>query len=144
MPTTITPMRDFVSLREALDKLFEDSFIKPPMLNGGASAFPIDLYETPDTYVLKASLPGVKPEHLSIDATSEIVVIKGEYKEDVEVKEETYLRKERRSGMFHRTFELPLSVDSAKIEATFKDGVLTLVLPKADVVKPKQIRVKTV
>ena len=72
MPTTITPMRDFVSLREALDKLFEDSFIKPPVLNGG-STFPIDLYETPETYVLKASLPGVKAEDLSVDATSEIV-----------------------------------------------------------------------
>lgn len=144
MPTTITPMRDFVSLREALDKLFEDSFIKPPMLNGGGTAFPIDLYETPEAYVLKGSLPGVKPEDLSIDATSEILVIKGEYKEDVEVKDETYLRKERRSGAFHRSFELPLSIDPAKIEATFKDGVLTLTLPKADVVKPKQIKVKTV
>ncbi|MEX2047241.1 MAG: Hsp20/alpha crystallin family protein [Chloroflexota bacterium] len=144
MPTTITPMRDFVSLREALDKLFEDSFIRPPSLNGGGAAFPIDLYETPDTYVLKASLPGVKPADLSIDATSEIIVIKGEYKEEVEVKDETYLRKERRSGIFHRSFELPLSVDPAKIEATFKDGVLTLTLPKADVVKPKQIQVKTV
>ena len=143
MPTTITPMRDFVSLRDALDKLFEDSFIKPPMLNGGTS-FPIDLYETPESYVMKASLPGVKPEDLSIDATSEIIVIKGEYKSEVEVKEDAYLRKERRSGMFHRSFELPLSVDPTKVEATFKDGVLTLTLPKADVVKPKQIKVKTV
>lgn len=143
MPTTIAPMRDFVSLREALDKLFEDSFIKPPMLNGGTS-FPIDLFETPETYVLKASLPGVKLEDLSIDATSEILVIKGEYKDAVEVKEDAYLRKERRAGMFHRSFELPLSIDSAKIDATFKDGVLTLVLPKADVVKPKQIKVKAV
>jgi HSP20 family protein len=103
MPTTITPMRDFVSPREALDKPFEDSFIKPPLLNGG-STFPIDLYETPEAYVLKASLPGVKSEDLSIDATSEIIVIKGEYKTDVEVKEDAYLRKERRSGMFHRSF----------------------------------------
>ena len=142
MPTTITPMRDFVSLRDALDKLFEDSFIKPPIMNGG-STFPIDLYETPETYVLKASLPGVKAEDLSIDATSEIVVIKGEYKTDVEVKEDAYLRKERRSGMFHRAFELPLSVDPARVEASFKDGVLTLTLPKADVVRPKQIKVKT-
>lgn len=93
---------------------------------------------------MKASLPGVKSEDLSIDATSEIIVIKGEYKTEVEVKEDAYLRKERRSGMFHRSFELPLSVDPVKIEATFKDGVLTLTLPKADVVKPKQIKVKAV
>lgn len=143
MPTTITPMREFVSLRDALDRLFEDSFIKPPLLNGSAT-FPIDLYETPETYVLRASLPGVKPEDLSIDATSEILVIKGEYKDVLEVKEDAYLRKERRSGVFHRSFEMPLSIDPAKIEATFKDGVLTVTLPKADVVKPKQIRVKTV
>jgi HSP20 family protein len=144
MTPSITPVRDFVSLRESLDKLFEDSFVRMPMLNGGAATFPIDLYETPDTYVLKASLPGVKPEDLMIDATSEIIVIKGEYKDEVEVKDETYLRKERRSGVFHRSFELPLSIDPAKVEATFKDGVLTVTLPKADVVKPKQIRVKTV
>lgn len=143
MPTTITPMREFVSLRDALDRLFEDSFIKPPLLNDSAT-FPIDLYETPETYVLRASLPGVKPEDLSIDATSEILVIKGEYKDVLEVKEDAYLRKERRSGVFHRSFEMPLSIDPAKIEATFKDGVLTVTLPKADVVKPKQIRVKTV
>jgi len=140
----MTPVRDFVSLRESLDKLFEDSFMRVPMLNGGTAAFPIDLYETPEAYVLKASLPGVKPEDLTIDATSEIIVIKGEYKDEVEVKDEVYLRKERRSGVFHRSFELPLSIDPAKVEATFKDGVLKVNLPKADVVKPKQIRVKTV
>jgi HSP20 family protein len=136
-------LRDFVSLREALDKLFEDSFIKPLVPSGGAS-FPIDLYETPETYVLKAWLPGVTSEDLSIDATSEIIVIKGQYKVDVEVKPEAYLRQELRHGMFHRSFELPLSVDPVKIEATFKNGVLILTLPKSDVVKPTQIKVKTV
>lgn len=143
MPSTMSPIREFVSLRDALDKLFDENVIKPPMLNGGTS-FPIDLYETPETYVLKASLPGVKAEDLTIESTSEIIVIKGQYESEVEVKEDAYLRKERRSGMFHRSFELPHSVDPEKIEALFKDGVLSLTLPKADVVKPKQIKVKTV
>ncbi len=139
----IQPMREFVSLREAMDKLFEDSFIRPMVGHDGAlTAFPIDLYETPDAYTLKASLPGLKPEDISIDVTVGTVAIKGEFKEELEIKEEAYLRKERKFGKFFRTLELPLSIDPAKVEATFKDGILKLVLPKAEIVKPKQIKVK--
>ncbi len=142
----ITPMREFVSLRDAIDRLFEDSFIRPSVLFEGTQTVPfsVDLYETPEAYVLKAALPGIKPDDIAIDATAGMVTIKGEYKEEKETKEPNYLRKELRSGMFHRAFELPLSIDPAKVEATFKDGILQVSLPKADVVKPKQIKVKPV
>ena len=142
---TLTPMREFVSLRDAIDKLFEDSFIRPPMIfDGSAVPFSVDLYETPEAYVLKGALPGLKAEDISIDATAGMVTVKGEYKEEVEKKERNYIRKELKTGTFHRAFELPLSIEPAKVEAVFKDGVLEVTLPKAEIVKPKQIKVKPV
>jgi len=142
----ITPMREFVSLRDAIDRLFEDSFIRPSLRLEGVTTVPfsVDLYETPDAYVLKAALPGIKPDDITIDATAGMVTVKGEYREEKETKEPEYLRKELRTGTFHRAFELPLSIDPAKVEATFKDGILQVMLPKADIVKPKQIKVKPV
>lgn len=140
----ITPMREFVSLRDAIDRLFEDSFIRPSLRLEGMTTVPfsVDLLETPEAYVLKAALPGIKPEDIAIDATAGVVTVKGEYKEEKETKEPEYLRKELRTGTFHRAFELPLSIDPAKVEATFKDGILQVMLPKAEIVKPKQIKVK--
>lgn len=143
MALTFRPTREFVSLRDAIDKLFEDSFIRPAMLfDGTTMPFAVDLYETPEAYVLKGALPGLKAEDISIDATVGMVTIKGEYKEEKEQKAENYLKKELRTGTFHRAFEMPLSIDPAKVEAKFKDGVLEVTLPKAEVVKPKQIKVK--
>lgn len=142
----MTPMREFVSLRDAIDRLFEDSFIRPSGLFEGVTTVPfsVDLYETPDAYVLKAALPGITPDDITIDATAGMVTIKGEYKEEKEIKEPSYLRKEMRAGQFHRAFELPLSIEPGKVEATFKDGILQVTLPKAEVVKPKQIKIKPV
>ena len=142
----MTPMREFVSLRDAIDRLFEDSFIRPSVLFEGVTTVPfsVDLYETPEAYVLKAALPGIKPEDITIDATAGMVTVKGEYKAETEIKEPNYLRKEMRTGQFHRAFELPLSIEPTKVEATFKDGILQVTLPKAEVVKPKQIKVKPV
>ncbi len=143
MPSSIMPMREFVSLRDAMDRLFEDSFIRPPAIFDGVSApFSVDLLETPDAYVLKAALPGMKPEDIAIDATAGMITIKGEYKEEKETKAENFLRKELRTGAFHRAFELPLSIEPAKVDAKFKDGMLEVTLPKAEIVKPKQIKVK--
>jgi HSP20 family protein len=145
MAMTIRPMREFVSLRDAIDKLFADSFIRPAMLFDGETVpFAVDLYETPEAYVLKGALPGVKPEDITIDATPGMVTVRGEYKLETEVKDESYLRQELRTGVFHRAFELPLSIDPTKVEATFKDGILKVTLGKAEIVKPKQIKVKIV
>ena len=142
----LTPMREFVSLRDAIDRLFEDSFIRPNVRFEGVATvgFAVDLYEEPEAYVLKAALPGIKPEDITIDATAGMVTIKGEYKEEKETKEPNYLRKEMRKGSFHRAFELPLSIEPTKVVATFKDGILQVTLPKAEVVKPKQIKITPV
>lgn len=138
------PTRDFVSLREAMDRLFEDSVIRPHLFGDGrATSFPVDLYETPEAFVLKGTLPGVRPEQLDVNATSEGVFIRAEIKEGVEVKEENWLLRERKSGMVQRNFTLPTQIDPNKVEAQFENGVLTLTLPKAEAVRPKQIKVKT-
>jgi HSP20 family protein len=133
-----------MSLRQAMDRLFEDSFVKPssawPEL--GIGELPIDMYQTDNDVVVKASLPGVKPEEVDISITGDTITIKGEHKEEKEVKEEDYLRRERRYASFNRSLMVPVSVKSDKAEATFENGVLTLTLPKAEEVKPKQIKVK--
>lgn len=91
---------------------------------------------------MKAALPGLKPEDVSIDITGETLTIKGESKAEQEVKEKDYLYQERRYGAFSRSVVLPSGLKSDKAEATMEDGVLTLTMPKAEEVKPKAIKVK--
>jgi len=138
------PFREMMSLRQAMDRLFEDSFVRPsrflPEAWGGE--VPIDMYQTGNDVVIKAALPGVKPEEVDISITGDTLTIKGEHKEEQEVKEENYVRRERRYGAFSRSIPIPVSVQSDKAEAAFEDGVLTLTLPKAEEMKPKQIKVK--
>jgi HSP20 family protein len=133
---------EFVSLRDAMDRLFEDSVIRP--FNGFASAttFPVDLSEGKDSYVLKAALPGMKPEDITIEATAEEISIRGETKQQTEQKDAEYLRREMRYGKVQRSFTLPLAIDPTKVEATFEHGVVTITLPKSEVVKPKTITIK--
>lgn len=138
------PFHDLVTLREAMDRLFTESFVRP------GAAFPplgvegpaVDMYQTKDDIVVKAAVPGVKPEDIDIAVTGDILTIKGELKEEEKVEEGNYLRQERRYGQFTREFALPTQVNADKARAEFEHGVLTLRLPKAEEVKPKSIKVK--
>ena len=127
-----------------MDRLLEDSFVRParlwPELRAGE--LPIDMYQTKDEVVLKAALPGVKPEEVDITITGDTLTIKGEHKEEKETKEEDYLYKEHRYGAFSRSVTIPIQVESDKAEAVFENGILTLTVPKSEQVKPKQIKVK--
>jgi len=138
------PFREMTSLRDAMDRLFEDSFVRAPRLwpRIGEWELPIDMHQTASDVVVKASLPGFKPEEVDISITGDTRTIKGAHKEEQEVKEENYLYKERHYGTFSRSVLIPVQVKSDKAEAVFEDGVLTLTLPKAEEVKPKQIKVK--
>ena len=107
----------------------------------GPRTLPIDLHETPDDFLISASVPGVKPEDLDITVTGDTLQIKGQTKAGSETKEANYLRKERHYGSFYRRLALPNEVQSGQAEATFEHGVLTLKLPKAEAVKPKRIKV---
>lgn len=138
------PAVESVSLREMMNRLFEDSFVRPPTWVAeahGPRTLPIDLHETPDDFVVSASVPGVKPEDLDITVTGDTLQIKGQTKAGSETKEANYLRKERHYGSFYRRLALPNEVQSGQAEATFEHGVLTLKLPKAEAVKPKRIKV---
>jgi len=138
-PFTRGMARDFVTLRDAMDRLFEESVV--PSNGEGLVGFAADLYEEGDGFVLKASLPGIRRDEIQIEATANGITISGEYKRDDETKDGVYLRRERRYGRFQRTFELPVEIDPANAEASFEDGVLTVKLPKSEHVKPKQIKV---
>ena len=133
-----TPLTDVVSLREAMDRLFEDSFIRP---NGQQLAVPVDLWETKDAYHLQADLPGLSPDDIEINVTPDTVTISGETKPGTDVTNEGWLRQERLFGKFKRSFTVPMQIDPSKVEAKFTNGVLELVLPKAENQKPRTIKI---
>lgn len=139
-PATLTS--DFVTLRDAIDRLVDESLVWPASRDGHIVSFQADLSETPDAYLLKASLPGVKPEDVKIETTADGVTITGEYKSETETKGETFLRKERKMGSFERSFTFPLPIEPDKVEAAQANGILTITLPKAERSKPKRIAVK--
>ena len=137
------PFREMMSLRDAMDRLFEESFVRPSRLLGDVGReLPVDVYQTDNDVVVKATLPGTKPEEVDISITGDILTIRGEHKEEQEMKEENYLRRERRYGTFSRSIRIPIPIQSDKAEAVFENGVLTLTLPKAEEAKPKQIKVQ--
>ncbi len=101
----------------------------------------MDIYENGDNLVLKAELPGINPDDVEVRVEDNTLYLKGERKFEKEVKEENYHRVERAYGTFARTFSLPNSIDSEKVAANYKDGVLTLTLPKREEAKPKTIKI---
>lgn len=136
------PMREMMTLREAMDRLFDDSYTRPigNVNTWGAPA--IDLYQTEKNVIVKAALPGLKAEDVQISVTGEVLTLKGEFKQAEEVKEATYHLKEQRFGAFERSLSLPTDVQTEKAKADFENGVLTITLPKAEQVLPKTITVK--
>ena len=143
--TRFDPLSEMVTLRQAMDRLFEDSFVSPLTLrayNGEAPAPALDVHETGDEIVVTAALPGLKPEDVDITITGQTLSIRGEFKADEKVERDQYLYRERRYGSFHRQLQLPVRVQGDAAAATFENGVLTLTIPKSEEVKPRQIQVK--
>ena len=136
------PAREMMTLREAMDHLFDDAFTRPLTLRDGWSAPAIDMYQTDDEIVVKASLPGVKADEVQINITGEILTLKGETKQVEEKKEKAWHVREQRWGTFERAIALPTEVVSDKAKAEFENGILTITLPKAEEVKPKVINIK--
>jgi len=145
--TTLTrwePFREMANLSRVMDRFFDEPFGEMPVLwrRGDGYNLALDVAEQDDKYVVKASVPGIKPEDVEITLTDNVLTIKGETKAENEIKEENYHLRERRFGSFVRSIALPNSVDAEKIEAVNENGVLTLTLPKAEAIKPKRIEVK--
>ncbi len=139
------PMSEMVTLRDAMDRLFNEAFTRPWGLTDGGrfSGMPaLDMYQTDNDVVVKAVVPGMKPEDVQISVTGDLLTIKGEMKEETDNKEKAYHIREQRWGSFERSVTLPTAVKSDKAQAEFENGVLTITLPKAEDVKPKTITVK--
>ncbi len=139
------PFRDMISVREVMNQLFGESFARPKtncLLPVRTATPAVDMYEIDDAVVVKSTIPGIKAEDLDVSISGDVLTIKGETKADGEIKEEDYVYRERRYGAFCRALTIPVPVITDETRAEFENGVLTLILPKAEVIKPKAIKVR--
>ncbi len=140
-----SPFGDLLSLRQAMDRLFEESFVNPRTWSWGEGALvPLDVYATDEELVVEANLPGVKPEEVEITVEGNTLTIAGETRSSRKDDEGSTILSEIRRGAFSRTLALPAGLEPDRATATFEDGVLTLRIPKAEQVKPRQIKVTSV
>ena len=139
---------EFMTLRDAMDRLFDDDVFRPfRSMNGGGfegPGLPLDVTTTPDELRIEASLPGIKPEDVDITVENGTLTITGKTAEARKAEEGSYLVQEIRRGTFSRSVTLPNGLEPDKAEATFEHGVLSLRIPKAEQVKPRQIRISPV
>ena len=143
------PFRDMMTLRDAMGQLFEESMVRrspfgvwPFGRREDAATPAVDMYETEGEVMVKASLPGLKPEEVDITITGNALEIRGETKEETEEKRGDYYYKERSFGTFQRSLTLPVEIKADEAEAAFENGVLTLKMPKAEQAKAKQIKIQ--
>ena len=138
------PFTRMASLERAMDRLFDERFFIPYRLFsfGTDENTPIDMYNTDKEVVVKAALPGVKPEKVDVSITDDTLTIKGETKAEEKIEREDYLYREHRYGAFCRSVALPSRLKTEKAEASFENGILTLTIPKSAEAKPKQLKVK--
>ncbi len=140
------PFREVSTLQERINRLFEDAFPRARDLEEGLSRGAwrpaVDIYEGETAVILKAELPGIRKEDVTVEIKDNVLTITGERTADAKVQAEKYYRRERTYGTFSRSFNLQYAVNPDKIKARFKDGVLEIELPKPEEEKPKQINVK--
>lgn len=138
------PFRNLSGLQEQVNRLFESSFRGQPDESALTTWAPsVDIYETENELVLKADLPEVAEKDIDVHVENNMLTVRGERKFEQKVKEENYLRVERAYGSFSRSFSLPNTVDTEAIKAEYKNGVLTVTMPKRAESKPKQVRITT-
>jgi HSP20 family protein len=137
-----SPFGELMSLRSAMDRLFEDSFVRRgPLFDTATASLPLDVTRTADALVVEAALPGIKPDDVEITVEDGTLSIRGEYRDERREGEGESLVSEIRRGSVSRSVSLPTGLEPDKATATFEHGVLTLRIPKAESVKPRQIRI---
>jgi HSP20 family protein len=139
-----SPFGELLSLRQAMDRLFEDSFVRPSGWGLAASdttQVPLDVRVTADELVVEGQLPGVKADDVDITIENGRLTIRGTTATDDERRDGDFLVREIRRGSYSRTVTLPNGLEADKAAATFDDGVLTLRIPKAEQVKPRQVHI---
>jgi len=143
--TPWNPIRDLVQLQNRINHVFSDAYgpgTEEGLMNSGTWIPPVDIYQNGDhELVLKAELPDMKREDIAITVDNNTLILKGEKKLTEEVKDDHFHRLERRYGSFSRSFVLPPMVDTTKVSAEYKNGVLSLKLPLREEAKPRQIAV---
>ena len=135
--------REVMTLRDAIDRLFEDSFVRPAGQSSGTESrgMAVDVSDDGDHITVEATLPGVKPEDVEVRVEGNTVSIRAESKSEKETSEDKYTYRERYRGVMQRSFTLPSDVNSDKAEANLENGVLRLVLPKVERAKTHKIKV---
>lgn len=140
------PFRDLISTQDQFNRLFNETLSRVFTGAEGSEAQAwspaVDIYENEHDLVLKAELPGIDPEDVDVRVEDNTLYLKGERKFEKEATKENYCRIERTYGSFVRTFTLPSSVDPSHVVAQYKDGVLTVTLPKREEAKPKTIKIQ--
>jgi len=147
MPSELTPWRPFrelTTLRDEMDKMWNRFLGEWPSMEPfkGEWMPSLDVSETKDNIVVKAEVPGMDAKDIDISLANDILTVKGEKKQEKEEKEENYHRVERSYGAFSRSVRLPKDVQSNKIKASYKDGVLKITLPKSEEAKKKEVKIK--
>jgi HSP20 family protein len=139
---TVAPFRGVSTLQDQINRLFSDAFERSEGESNLTTWAPaVDISESGHDLVVKADLPGIDPKELDIRVENNVLTIRGERKFEKKVEQENYLRVERTYGSFSRSFSLANSVNPEGIKADYNNGVLTLVVPKREEAKPKQIKV---
>ena len=143
----LDPWKDFGSLQERINRMFDDTIrtLYPTdgeELEKGIWAPAVDIYETNDSFVVSADLPGLNKDEIQIDLKDNTLTLKGEKKFEEKVSKDNYIRVERAYGSYVRSFTLPQNVDPEKIKAKYKEGVLEVTIPKKEDARPKQIKVE--
>jgi HSP20 family protein len=136
------PFRDVVSIQDEMNRLFDDFFGRPVLKTGwteGVWSPIVDISEDKENMIIKSEMPGMSKDDVKISIQDNVLTLKGEKKQEKEEKDKNYHRIERNYGSFCRSFQLPTSVKSDKVKASYKDGVLSVTLPKTEDVKPKEI-----
>ena len=136
------PFGELISLRQAMDRLFEDSWVRPSNGSGDHQPLALDVYTKQDSVVVEAALPGVKPEDVSISVLGDTLTISGSTTEETSRDQQGYSYREIRRGSFSRTVTLPSGVKSDEATANFENGLLRLSIPKAEEARPRQIQIK--
>jgi HSP20 family protein len=142
MLTRYDPFREMLAIRNTMERLLDSAVTGTSTLQPATLGLALDVAESDNEYVVKASLPGIYLNDVEITYTNNTLTIKGEIREDQELGEACYHLRERNFGSFARSITLPAGVESDEIEANYEAGVLTLRLPKAEEIKPKKIAIK--
>ncbi len=137
-----SPIRDLVGMQEEMNRLFDSVFSRPLARTSFDFAPGVDIEETPEAFVVKADLPGVAPKDVKVNLMGDTLTVRGERKQEGTRSEGSLVRSERVHGSFERSFSLGAPVRADQVKASFKDGVLEVLVPKAEEARLREIEVK--